>query len=80
MTIINVSLSEPLTEWVSSQQASGRYTNASDYVEDLIRRDQEYAARTQELQDMVTASLASGVSDLTVEDILENVLKRQNEA
>lgn len=79
MTIINVSLSEPLTEWVS-QQASGRYTNASDYVEDLIRRDQEYAARTKELQAMVTDSLASGISDLTVEDILENVIKRQNEA
>lgn len=80
MTIINLSLSEPLTEWVSSQQASGRYTNASDYVEELIRRDQAYAARTKELQDMVTDSLASGISDLTVEDILENVLKRQNEA
>jgi hypothetical protein len=29
---------------------------------------------------MVTDSLASGISDLTVEDILENVIKRQNEA
>lgn len=80
MTTINIALSEPLTEWVSTQQASGRYTNASDYVEDLIRRDQEYAARTKELQDMVTSSIASGVSDLSVEDILEKVLKRQNEA
>jgi antitoxin ParD1/3/4 len=80
MTTMNISLPAPLKEWVTAQQASGRYTNASDYVEDLIRRDQEYAARTKELQAMVTDSLASGISDLTVEDILENVIKRQNEA
>jgi antitoxin ParD1/3/4 len=79
MTTINISIPEPLKEWVFAQQMSGRYSNASDYVEDLIRRDQEYAEQTKELQEIVTSSIASGVSDLSVEDILEKVIIRHHE-
>jgi antitoxin ParD1/3/4 len=38
---MNVSLPDPLKEWVEDRVKSGRYANASDYVRDLIRRDQE---------------------------------------
>lgn len=75
MTTMTISLPAPLKEWVTAQQASGRYSNASDYVRDLIRRDQEKIAETAHLQQLLDEGLASGVSDLTVEDILERAVK-----
>ena len=41
MATMNVSLPDPMKDWVEAQAATGRYSNASDYVRDLIRRDQE---------------------------------------
>ena len=40
MATMNVSLPDAMKEWVEKQTASGQYSNASDYVRDLIRRDQ----------------------------------------
>lgn len=79
MTTMNISLPAPLKEWVTAQQASGRYSNASDYVRDLIRRDQEKIAETAHLQQLLDEGLASGVSDLTVEDILERAVKNSEQ-
>lgn len=39
MATMTISLTEPLKEWVEAQARSGRYADASDYVQDLIARD-----------------------------------------
>ncbi|WP_419759506.1 type II toxin-antitoxin system ParD family antitoxin [Acidisoma sp.] len=67
---MNVSLPAPMKDWVEAQAQTGRYSNASDYVRDLIRRDQERTADLAELQRLVTAGLESGVSDLSMNDLL----------
>lgn len=41
MATMNVSLPDEMREWVEQQAKSGRYANASDYVRDLIRHDQD---------------------------------------
>lgn len=41
MTNMNVSLPEPMRDWIEGQIREGRYGNASEYVRELIRRDQE---------------------------------------
>ena len=41
MATMNVSLPDPMKEWVEAQTETGRYANASDYIRDLIRRDQD---------------------------------------
>lgn len=69
MATMNVSLPDPMKDWVETQARSGRYSNASDYVRDLIRRDQERAVRIAHLQQMLDEGLASGVSPETMEDI-----------
>lgn len=79
MTTMNISLPAPLKEWVAAQKASGRYSNASDYVRDLIRRDQEKIAETAHLQQLLDEGLASGMSDLSVEDILERAVKNYDQ-
>jgi antitoxin ParD1/3/4 len=42
MATMNVSLPDLMKEWVEEQIKTRHYSNASDYVRDLNRRDQEY--------------------------------------
>jgi antitoxin ParD1/3/4 len=69
MATMNVSLPGPMKEWVEQQARTGRYGNASDYVRDLIRRDQDRAAKIAAMQRLVTEGLESGVTDESVAEI-----------
>jgi antitoxin ParD1/3/4 len=63
MATMNVSLPDPMKDWVEAQARTGRYSNASDYVRDLIRRDQERLRAVSEIQRLVDEGLASGVAE-----------------
>lgn len=76
MATMNVSLPAPMKEWVEQQTKGGRYSNASDYVRDLIRRDQERAGKIAAMQAFVTEGVESGVSDSSMTDILETARAR----
>lgn len=41
MASMNISLPDPLRDHVQARVDSGHYASASDYVRDLIRRDQQ---------------------------------------
>ena len=69
MATMNISLPEQMKAWVEAQARSGKYGNASDYVRDLIRHDQERAEKIAEFQRLVQEGVDSGPSDLTMEDI-----------
>ncbi len=71
MATMNVSLPDPMKEWVETQLQTGRYSNASDYVRDLIRHDQERNNKIAEMQRLVDEGLESGVSTRNVKEILE---------
>ncbi len=43
MATLNVSLPDPMKEWVEARMKDGKFSNTSDYVRHLIRRDQERA-------------------------------------
>ncbi|MDE3116520.1 MAG: type II toxin-antitoxin system ParD family antitoxin [Pseudomonadota bacterium] len=60
MATMNVSLPEPMKEWVEAQAQTGRYANTSDYIRDLIRRDQERMNKIAALQTLITEGLESG--------------------
>lgn len=70
MATMNVSLPEPMKAWVEAQTQDGRYSNVSDYMRDLIRRDQERKQAVAELQQLVDDALVSGVSDRSFPEIL----------
>lgn len=61
MASLNVPLPDPMKDWVEAQARTGRYSNASDYVRDLIWKDQERAAKIVHLRQLVTDALESGV-------------------
>ena len=63
MTSMTVSLPDGLGEWLESRIATGRYANASDYVRDLIRRDQEATSDQERWFADLDASIARGVAD-----------------
>jgi antitoxin ParD1/3/4 len=60
MSTMNVSLPEQMKSWVEDQARNGRFANSSDYVRDLIRRDQARSAAISELQTALDEGLASG--------------------
>lgn len=69
MATMNVSLPDPMKAWVESQTKDGRYSNASDYVRDLIRRDQERATKIAHMQRLVTEGIESGIAMETLPEI-----------
>lgn len=69
MATMNISLPDPMKHWVEGQAETGRYSNASDYVRDLIRRDQERAMKIAHMQALVDEGRTSGTSPRSVEDI-----------
>ncbi len=78
MATMNVSLPEPMKAWVEAQVESGHYSNASDYVRALIRRDQEYQDRREILVKSLLAGEKVGLSRQTIEDIWEDVKTRSS--
>ena len=70
MATMNISLPDLMKDWVEGQTRTGRYGNASDYVRDLIRKDQERETWIVETQKLIDEGLASGVSDRSMAEIL----------
>ena len=79
MATMNVSLPDQMKEWVEAQAETGRYANASDYVRDLIRRDQVKTEKIAAMQAVVTKSIASGYSTRTPEELLEYAKMRSKQ-
>jgi antitoxin ParD1/3/4 len=69
MASMNISLPDPMKDWVESQTNSGRYDNASEYVRDLIRHDQDRTSKIAAMQKLVNEAFESGASDKSLEDI-----------
>ncbi|CUX29920.1 Antitoxin ParD4 [Agrobacterium deltaense Zutra 3/1] len=67
MATMNISLPAPMKEWVEAQSRTGRYSNASDYVRDLIRKDQERGEKIAAMQRFVDEGLQSGVGNRSQE-------------
>jgi len=61
---MNISLPEPLKQFVDRQIAAGRYSSASEYVRELIR---EYEKRKAEerLEALLLEGLAGDESEMT---------------
>lgn len=63
MATMNVSLPDAMKDWVETQTRDGRYSNSSDYVRDLIRRDQDRQHAIAELQELIDQAVTSGAAE-----------------
>lgn len=79
MATMNISMPDPMKDWVQVQIESGKYASSSDYVRDLIRRDQLRAEKLQAMQAAITKGLESGISDKSMADIRAEARKQAKE-
>ena len=71
-----ITLTDLQDGWIKAQIAAGRFTNDSEYIRDLIRRDQERSAEFEALRTAVREGLDSGPSGKTVPAIMEEAEAR----
>ena len=69
MATMNISLPDQMKAWVEAQSKDGRYSNSSDYVRDLIRKEQIKAEKIAHWNRLIDEAYASGVSDQSPEEI-----------
>jgi antitoxin ParD1/3/4 len=70
MATLNLSLPDAMKAWVEAQTEGGQYNNASEYVRDLIRRDQQDRQELERLQAAIEQGRSSGTSPSSAEEIL----------
>ena len=67
MQSMNISLPDPLKQFVDGQISTGRYSSASEYVRELIRADEKRKAEEQ-LEAKLLEGLNGSESELTPAD------------
>jgi antitoxin ParD1/3/4 len=78
MQTMNISLPDPLKDFVDAQITSGRYSSVSEYVRELIREDEKRKAE-ERLEAMLLQGISSPETELTrrdFEDIRKEALSR----
>lgn len=75
MPQLNISIPPALKSWIDQRIAEGRYASASDYMRDLVRRDQESEPDDSEwVKAMLAEGLASGIIDKDPRDVIEDII------
>ena len=61
--------------YIKSLIKKGLYTNDSEYIRDIIRKDQEHRKNDIDLHDALLNGIESGLSDEDVDSIWNKVVK-----
>ena len=62
MQTMNISLPDPMKQYVDEQVIAGEYSSASEYMRQLVRADQKRHAREQ-FEQTLLASLSEGEAE-----------------
>ncbi len=71
----SITFTEQQDAWIKSQIEGGDYTNDSEYIRDLIRKDQANNSKLNYLRVAVQKGLNSDVSEKSVQDIVKAKIK-----
>ncbi len=71
----SITFTEQQDTYIKSLIEKGFYTNDSEYVRDIIRKDQENRKRGIDLYDALVDGIESGVSDKTVDSIWDEAIR-----
>ena len=72
---MSFALPESLREYIDARVRDGRYGNTSEYLRDLIRRDQNEQA-AQRLRDLIADGIASGDGRVATDEIIAALRER----
>lgn len=70
-----ITVTDQQDQWIKAQIEAGDFTNDSEYIRDLIRRDHD-SAKFQALKIAIEEGLNSADSDRTIPHIMEEVEAR----
>ena len=73
MATMNISVPDPMKDWVQAQIDDGKYASSSDDVRDLIRKDQQQREKLAVLQ----AAIALGMESAQAGDLDIDSIKRK---
>lgn len=71
LTSMNISLPEPLKNFVEAEVSEGGYTSASEFVRELLRRAQKRRSQEERLDELLLEGLRSGDPVEVTEDFFE---------
>lgn len=71
-----ITLTDQQGEWIKARIARGDFTNDSEYLRDLIRRDQERNAQLEQIRAALIEGENSGISDQSPADIIAAVKEK----
>jgi len=72
---MSFALPEPMREYVDRRVRSGEYGNTSEYIRELIRRDQEEQAKKR-LRELIQVGIESGTGRELTSKVAAELRKR----
>lgn len=72
---MSFALPENMREYIDARVSDGHYGNTSEYLRELIRRDQREQA-AQRLRDLIADGLASGEGREATDDVIAELRER----
>jgi antitoxin ParD1/3/4 len=76
---MSFALPESMRDYIDARVSDGRYGNTSEYLRELIRRDQREQA-AQRLRDLIADGLASGEGREVTDDVIAELRERALDA
>ena len=74
----SITFTEQQDAFVKSLIEQGFYTNDSEYIRDIIRKDQERRKRIVDLNEALIEGVDSGPTDATIDSIWEEAINEHN--
>ncbi len=75
----SITFTEQQEAYVKSLIEQGFYTNDSEYIRDIIRKDQERRKQIVDLNEALIEGMESGPSDATIDSIWEEAINEHND-
>jgi antitoxin ParD1/3/4 len=74
-----ISVTKKNEAWINARVDSGDFGSTSEYIRDLIRRDEERQTKIEAIRAALIEGEESGISDWSPEDVREAVKNRLRE-
>lgn len=71
-----ITFTEQQDRWIKAKIAEGQFTNDSEYIRDLVRRDQERSVEIEAIRAALIEGEQGGVSTRSPDDIRKAVQER----
>lgn len=72
---MSFALPESMRAYIDERVRSGQYGNTSEYLRDLVRRDQQSAA-AQRLRELIAEGLSSGEGRVATKNVIAELRER----